>query len=122
MDSKLALQISGTMGALYTVQLLAVPSMYLESDGQPVTEDNINFCRGIAGGIAGLVSISYMGANSENKELRTAALCASATAFAIWSANNISRVVKGKDSVQAKMDVACSLGLGALVTAALFTK
>ena len=54
-------------------------------------------------------------------DARNVALCSAATAFALWSANNVQRITT-KGSLQSKLDLACCAGLFAVCAAALTSK
>ena len=77
--------------------------------------------RGIAGGILGLTSVSYMAAKSDSDEVKTVALCSGAAAFLTWAGNNAHRAMT-KGSVQSQVDFGVSLGLFGLCALALTSK
>ena len=54
-------------------------------------------------------------------DARKVALCSSATAFALWGANNAYRAAT-KSTLQSKVDLAVTAGLFAVVVSALSSK
>ena len=100
---------------------MAAPHTYLEADQTEATQDTVALTRGMAGGILGLTSVSYMAAKSDSDEVKTVALCSGAAAFLVLAGNNVHRAMT-KGSVQSQVDLGVCLGLFGVCAVALSSK